>query len=61
MNVYTIDSTDAEAVNDLIMTLIRSEEMEFTVYNEYEEDITDEIKKLKSLKIRSIIKNRGIL
>ena len=58
MNVYTIDSTDAEAVNDLVMDLIRNEEMEFTVYNEFEEDITDEIIKLKSLKIRSILKNK---
>lgn len=58
MNVYTIDSTDSEAVNELVMTLIRSEEIEFIVYNEYEEDITDEIKMLKSLKIRSILKKK---
>ena len=58
MNVYSIDSTDVETVNDLVMSLIYSEELRFTVFNEYEEDITEEIIKLKSMKIRSMLKKR---
>ena len=58
MNVYRLDSTDAEAVNELIMKLIQSEEIYFSVFNEYNEDITEEIVKLKSMKLKSILKKR---
>jgi len=56
MDVYTINSTNVEEVNDLVMTLIRTEAVDITVYNEFEENITDEIVKLRELKVRSMIK-----
>ena len=56
MQVFTINATDAEEVSDLVMKLIRTELVDIKVYNEFEEDITDEIQKLKSLKTRSLLK-----
>lgn len=47
-----LDSKDEQAVNDLVMYLIRNESTEYTVLNENREDITHEIKKLVSLKTR---------
>lgn len=49
-----LDSTDEQAVSDLVMSLMRSESKEYTVLNEYQEDITHEIKKLVSLKARML-------
>lgn len=61
MHNYTepilLDSTDENAVEDLVMSLIRTEPAEYTVLNEHQEDITHEIRKLVSLKTR-IIKGR---
>ena len=58
MQVFHINSTSTEEVTDLVMNLIKSEAMDIKVFNEFEEDITDEIIKLKSLKIRSMIKKK---
>ena len=49
-----LDSTDEQAVSDLVISLMRSESKEYTVLNEYQEDITHEIKKLVSLKARML-------
>lgn len=58
MVVYTINSTNVEEVNDLVMLLIQNETVDVIIYNEFEENITDEILKLKELKVRSMIKRR---
>ncbi len=47
-----LDSTDEQAVQDLVMSLIRTESSEYTVLNEHREDITHEIRKLVSLMTR---------
>lgn len=57
MEPIFLDSTDEHAVNDLVMYLLQTESKDYTVLNEQEEDITDEIKKLVSLKAR-MLKNR---
>lgn len=49
-----IDSTDEQAVNDLVMSLIQNESKEYSVLNEHQEDITYEIRKLVSLKTRML-------
>ncbi|AFZ43541.1 hypothetical protein PCC7418_1343 [Halothece sp. PCC 7418] len=49
-----LDSTDQQAVQDLVMSLIQSDSTEYTVLNEHGEDITHEIKKLVSLNARMI-------
>lgn len=49
-----LDSTDEQAVNDLVMSLIRDEPREYSVLNEHQEDITYEIKKLVSFKARML-------
>jgi len=54
MEPILIDSTDEQAVKDLVMSLIQTESTEYTVLNERREDITHEIKKLVSLKTRMI-------
>ena len=54
MEPILIDSTDEQAVKDLVMSLIRTESTEYTVLNERREDINHEIKKLVSLKTRMI-------
>lgn len=54
MEPILLDSTDENAVEDLVMSLIRNESTDYTVLNEHQEDITHEIKKLVSLKTRMI-------
>ena len=49
-----LDSTDENAVEDLVMSLIQTESTEYTVLNEHREDITHEIRKLVSLKTRML-------
>ena len=49
-----LDSTDEQAVNDLVMSLIQNKSKEYTVLNEYQEDITHEIRKLVSLTARML-------
>ena len=49
-----LNSTDQDAVENLVMSLIQTESTEYTVLNEYQEDITHEIKKLVSLKVRML-------
>lgn len=49
-----LDSTNEQAVSDLVMSLIQSESTEYTVLNEHQEDITHEIKKLVSLQTRML-------
>lgn len=51
---FLIDSTDEQAMNDLVISLMRSESTDYTVLNEHREDITHEIKKLVSIKSRMI-------
>lgn len=52
-----LNSTDAQAVGDLVRSLIQSEAQAYTVLNEDQEDITHEIRKLVSLQTR-ILKGR---
>jgi len=47
-----LDSTDPQAVGDLVMSLMQSEAQADTVLNEDQEDITHEIRKLVSLQAR---------
>ncbi len=47
-----LDSTDPQAVSDLVMSLMQREAQDYTVLNEDQEDITHEIKKLVSLQTR---------
>ena len=49
-----LDSTDENAVEDLVMSLMQTESTNYTVLNEHGEDITHEIRKLVSLKTRMI-------
>lgn len=49
-----LDSTDPQAVGDLVMSLIRSEAQTYTVLNKHQEDITHEIRKLVSLQTRML-------
>ena len=49
-----LDSTDEQAVSDLVTSLMQSESPEYTVLNEYQEDITHEIRKLVSLRTRML-------
>jgi len=49
-----LDSTDAQAVGDLVMSLMRSESQAYTDLNEDQEDITHEIRKLVSLQARML-------
>lgn len=44
-----LNSTDETAVSSLVTSIIQSGGTEYTVLNEHQEDITDEIKKLVSL------------
>lgn len=52
-----LDSTDEQAVEALVMSLIQAQSIEYVILNEHKEDITDEIRKLVSLKTR-ILKGR---
>lgn len=49
-----LDSTDPQAVGDLVRSLMQSEAQEYTVLNEDQEDITHEIRKLVSLQSRML-------
>ncbi|MFZ9739270.1 MAG: hypothetical protein ACO3EZ_14805 [Prochlorotrichaceae cyanobacterium] len=49
-----LDSTDEQAVMNLVMSLIETESTEYTVLNEHQEDITSEIKKLVSFQSRML-------
>ena len=49
-----LDSTDDKAVSDLVMSLIETQPTEYTVINEHQEDITHEIRKLVSFKLRML-------
>ncbi|MEM1292403.1 MAG: hypothetical protein AAGH67_13100 [Cyanobacteria bacterium P01_H01_bin.162] len=52
MEPILLNSTDEQAVEELVMSLMQTQSTEYTVVNEHQEDITDEIKKLVSLKTR---------
>ena len=52
MEPIRLDSTDPQAVGDLVMSLMQSEAQDYTVLNEDQEDITPEIQKLVSLQAR---------
>jgi len=52
MEAIRLDSTDPQAVGDLVMSLMQSEAQAYTVLNEDQEDITHEIRKLVSLQAR---------
>ena len=54
MEPILLNSTDEQAVEDLVMSLMRTESTEYTVLNEHQEDITHEIKKLVSFKTRML-------
>lgn len=57
MEPILLDSTDEQAVDELVMSLIRSQPDDYSVLNEHREDITGEIRKLVSLKAR-LLKGR---
>ena len=46
------NSTDEQAVEELVMSLMQTQATEYSVVNEHQEDITHEIKKLVSFKTR---------
>lgn len=52
METIRLDSTDPQAVSNLVMSLMQSETQDYTVLNEDQEDITQEIRKLVSLQSR---------
>jgi len=52
MEAIRLDSTDPQAVGDLVMSLMQSEAQAYTVLNEDQEDITHEVRKLVSLQAR---------
>jgi hypothetical protein len=54
MKPILLDSTDPEAITELVMSLIQNKSTEYTVLNERQEDITHEIKQLVSLKSRML-------
>ena len=54
MEPILLNSTDEQAVEELVMSLMQTQSTEYTVVNEHQEDITHEIKKLVSLKTRMI-------
>lgn len=54
MEPITLNSTDENAVEDLVMSLIQTESTDYTILNEHQEDITHEIKKLVSLMTRML-------
>lgn len=54
MDPILLDSTDEQAVRDLVVSLVQNESTEYTVLNEHGEDITREIKKLVSLQTRML-------
>lgn len=52
MEPIQLESTDQQAVEDLVMSLMQTKATEYIVLNEHQEDITHEIKKLVSFKTR---------
>ena len=54
MEPILLNSTDENAVEELVMSLMQTESTEYTILNEHQEDITHEIKKLVSLKTRML-------
>ena len=52
MEPILLNSTDDQAVEELVASLMQNQPNEYTVLNEHQEDITHEIKKLVSLKTR---------
>ena len=52
MEPILLNSTDEQAVEELVMSLMQTKATEYSVVNEHQEDITHEIKKLVSLKTR---------
>ncbi|MEL6401181.1 MAG: hypothetical protein AAFR26_19235 [Cyanobacteria bacterium J06626_4] len=52
MEPILLNSTDEQAVEELVASLMQTQPTEYTVLNEHQEDITHEIKKLVSLKTR---------
>ena len=52
MEPILLNSTDEQAVEELVMSLMQTKSTEYSVVNEHQEDITHEIKKLVSLKTR---------
>ena len=52
MEPIQLDSTDQQAVEELVMSLIQTKSTEYVVLNEHQEDITHEIKKLVSFQTR---------
>ena len=52
MEPIQLDSTDQQAVEELVMSLMQTQATEYVVLNEHQEDITHEIKKLVSLQTR---------
>ena len=52
MEPILLNSTDEQAVEELVASLMQNQPNEYTVLNEHQEDITHEIKKLVSLKTR---------
>lgn len=53
-DLIRLDSTDAQAVGNLVMSLMESKSQEYTVLNEDQEDITHEIRKLVSFQSRML-------
>lgn len=52
MEPILLDSTDEQAVESLVKSLMQTQSTEYVVLNEHQEDITHEIKKLVSFKTR---------
>ena len=52
MEPILLNSTDEQAVEELVMSLMQTKSTEYSVVNEHQEDITHEIKKLVSFKTR---------
>ncbi|MGD1929005.1 MAG: hypothetical protein ACFB12_08845 [Leptolyngbyaceae cyanobacterium] len=52
MEPILLNSTDEQAVEELVMSLMQTQPTEYIILNEHQEDITHEIKKLVSLKTR---------
>ena len=52
MEPILLNSTDEQAVEELVMSPMQTKSTEYSVVNEHQEDITHEIKKLVSFKTR---------
>ena len=49
-----LNSTDEHAVNELVMSLIQTNSKDYTILNQEMEDITKDIRKLVSFKMRML-------